>query len=322
MQYIVLDMEWNQPWPGSPAAKKKLPIHGEIMQIGAVRMVDGKARDEFQILIRPNFYKKVNRKVSSLTGLKEAALKQHGVGFPEAIAQFCAWCGENAGFFTWGYDDIPLLRENLAIYDLDAQWVGQWYNAQLIFNAQTDGAHTQKALKTAMEQLGIESSRPAHDALGDAYHTARVLEKLDLERGVREYGKTRKDHEEGVQGSELPGCLSRKVYHGFTDKNQALAQISGKQTSCPKCGAPMQAGRWYSQQGRRYVCMASCPDHGSFLVRVRLAQEDDKLRAIQLIYDGQSETAKSCQCLLQKARRRLHRKRSPKPAKSPEQREA
>lgn len=117
MQYIVLDMEWNQPWPGSPAAKKKLPIHGEIMQIGAVRMVDGKARDEFQILIRPNFYKKVNRKVSSLTGLKEAALKQHGVGFPEAIAQFCAWCGENAGFFTWGYDDIPLLRENLAIYE-------------------------------------------------------------------------------------------------------------------------------------------------------------------------------------------------------------
>ena len=112
------------------------------------------------------------------------------------------------------------------------------------------------------------------------------------------------------------------MYHGFTDKNQALAQISGKQTSCPKCGAPMQAGRWYSQQGRRYVCMASCPDHGSFLVRVRLAQEDDKLRAIQLIYDGQSETAKSCQCLLQKARRRLHRKRSPKPAKSPEQREA
>ena len=24
MQYIVLDMEWNQPWPGSPSAKKVL----------------------------------------------------------------------------------------------------------------------------------------------------------------------------------------------------------------------------------------------------------------------------------------------------------
>ena len=26
MDYIVLDMEWNQPWPGSPSAKKVLPV--------------------------------------------------------------------------------------------------------------------------------------------------------------------------------------------------------------------------------------------------------------------------------------------------------
>ena len=56
MQYIVLDMEWNQPWPGSPSAKKVLPspIRGEIVQIGAVRMPrDGEVADEFQTLIRP-----------------------------------------------------------------------------------------------------------------------------------------------------------------------------------------------------------------------------------------------------------------------------
>ena len=40
MNYIVLDMEWNQPWPGSPSSKKVLPvaIRGEIIQIGAVRL--------------------------------------------------------------------------------------------------------------------------------------------------------------------------------------------------------------------------------------------------------------------------------------------
>ena len=40
MQYIILDMEWNQPWPGSYSAKKALPspMRGEIVQIGAVRM--------------------------------------------------------------------------------------------------------------------------------------------------------------------------------------------------------------------------------------------------------------------------------------------
>lgn len=43
MNYIVLDMEWNQPWPGSPSSKKVLPvsIRGEIIQIGAVRADPG-----------------------------------------------------------------------------------------------------------------------------------------------------------------------------------------------------------------------------------------------------------------------------------------
>ena len=67
MQYIILDMEWNQPWPGSYSAKKALPspMRGEIVQIGAVRMTqEQQIADEFQILIRPQYFKKMNRKVA------------------------------------------------------------------------------------------------------------------------------------------------------------------------------------------------------------------------------------------------------------------
>ena len=79
MQYIVLDMEWNQPWPGSYAAQKVLPvqIHGEIIQIGAVRLLEtGKIADEFQVLVRPKYYKKLNSRVSKLTGLRDARLRE------------------------------------------------------------------------------------------------------------------------------------------------------------------------------------------------------------------------------------------------------
>ena len=75
MDYIVLDMEWNQPWPGSPSARKVLPvqIRGEILQIGAVRVTEaGQVADEFNVLIRPKYYRKLNRRVSKLTGIKEA----------------------------------------------------------------------------------------------------------------------------------------------------------------------------------------------------------------------------------------------------------
>ena len=67
MNYIVLDMEWNQPWPGSYAARKTLesPIRGEIIQIGAVRVSrERQVLDEFQVLIRPKYYKKLNKKIS------------------------------------------------------------------------------------------------------------------------------------------------------------------------------------------------------------------------------------------------------------------
>ena len=73
MNYIVLDMEWNQPWPGSPSAKKVLPvaIRGEIIQIGAVRLSEAQeVQDEFQVLIRPKYYRRLNRRVSKLTGIK------------------------------------------------------------------------------------------------------------------------------------------------------------------------------------------------------------------------------------------------------------
>ena len=61
MQYIILDMEWNQPWPGSYSAKKALPspMRGEIVQIGAVRMTqEQQVADEFQIPSGPNILRK------------------------------------------------------------------------------------------------------------------------------------------------------------------------------------------------------------------------------------------------------------------------
>ena len=112
MNYIVLDMEWNQPWPGSPSAKKVLPvqIRGEIIQIGAVRVTEEQqVTDEFQVLIKPKYYRHLNRRVSKLTGIKESRLKEEGVPMKEAMAAFREWCGEDIVFLTWGFDDIGIL---------------------------------------------------------------------------------------------------------------------------------------------------------------------------------------------------------------------
>ena len=295
MDYIVLDMEWNQPWPGSPSARKVLPvqIRGEIIQIGAVRLTeDQQVADEFQTMIKPKYYRRLNRRVSKLTGIKESQLREDGIPMQEAIARFRKWCGEDVTFLTWGFDDITILRENLQLHGIEENWVSRWYNAQMIFNAQTDGSNSQKALKTAMEMFGIEASRPAHDALGDAYHTALICARLDLRKGTEQYGEALKSHVNGFHGAELPGCINRKVFYDYADKRAALSAMSGKENQCPECGRQMLGSRWFAQPGHRYMDLATCPEHGKFLIRVRLSsQPDGTVRVSRLTYEATSEAA-------------------------------
>ena len=315
MQYIVLDMEWNQAWPGSSSAKRlEGRMRGEIIQIGAVRLTDRQiVGDEYQVLIKPKFIRKLNKRVSVLTGIKDAQLQEQGVPFPQAMEQFREWCGEDCVFLTWGFDDITMLKENMEIYGLDSSWVDRWYNAQMIFNAQTDGGTSQKALKTAMEMAGVEASRPAHDALGDAYHTAIVCSRLDLLKGMKDYGKAVEKHENGFHGAELPGCLDRHVFRGYADKISAMKGLAETENACPVCGAPMEYGAWKSQQGKRYMTSAVCPEHGTLFVRLRFAAEEDGLKAIRLIYEGDSEAAKALQQQAPKTRvRKRCRKRKAK----------
>ena len=297
MQYIVLDMEWNQAWPGSYAAlrMKDNPIHGEIIQIGAVRVSESReVCDEFEMLVQPKFFRKLTSKVRSLTGLRDAVLRERGVPFPDAVEAFLRWCGKDFVLLTWGFDDVRILKENLAIHHLPDEWTEPWYNAQMIFNAQTDGSSGQKALSTALEMMQITPTRTAHDALGDAFHTAQICARLDLAEGIAKYGKALEKHENGFHGAEIPDCIDRKVLHGYSSRSQAIEAMTTAENRCPKCGREMTAKRWVSQQGHRYMAKMTCPNCGEFLVRIRLQNEEDgTVRVGRLTYSGESEAAKS-----------------------------
>ena len=145
-----------------------------------------------------------------------------------------------------------------------------------------------------MEMFSIEATRPAHDALGDAYHTALICAMLDLKKGAREYDAALKSHENGFHGAELPGCIDRKVFYDYADKREALAAMSGEENKCPVCGGRMLGSRWFSQPGHRYMDLATCPEHGKFLIRVRLSQQPDGLtRVSRLTYEATSEAAEA-----------------------------
>lgn len=316
MQYIVIDLEWNQPWPGSYAAKKVLPveIHGEIIQIGAVRMLeDGTVADEFQVLVRPKYYKKLNTRVAKLTGIRDEDLRENGLPFPEALQRMRDWIGGECIFLTWGFDDITVLEDNILLHDDEPDWITQWYNVQMIFNSQLGCDSSQKALATAMGMMNLEPSRPAHDALGDAYHTALICSRLDMKRGIDEYAQSLQNHKDGFHGTPPEGCISKVVFRGYEDKAMAIRAMTDLKSHCPQCGREMPNGAWVCQEARRYMTMASCPEHGRFLIRLRLQKdEDDTLRVSRLVFEGASDAAQKFDELLQRRktqrRRRRHRR--------------
>ncbi len=314
MPYIVIDLEWNQAMSAKSSVFNHLPIHlrGEIIQIGAVKLnEDFTPGEEFQCDVSPVWFKKMHYKVKKLTGFDNARLA-HGDSFPAAMEKFLAWCGPDCTFMTWGYDDSGIMEQNCIIHDLDIDWMGQWINLQLIYNMLTeDTDHNQKSLETAMEHFGIEQTRVAHDALGDAYNTALVCSRLDMARGLAGYGDlvhhlSRRTH--GGGGQDGPEPIEHTVSPVYDTREQLWEAVDQSQAVCPVCGKALERSRWVSQGDHRYMSLATCDEHGSYLCRVRLRHEEiGGWFANRLLYQADEEMVNSFHDRQARPRRRRRR---------------
>lgn len=291
MNYIVLDMEWNQPYAPKCVDRLPFPLIGEIIQIGAVMLSETAAGgleiiDEFKETIAPTYYTKLHTGVKKVTGLTQSDIA-NGRPFPEAIFDFRIWCGSPCVLLTWGRDDIPMLLDNLFVHNIDAGWITDCYDLQPIYNRQTDGQKQQRALSLAMEHFGIalDEEMPAHDALNDAYYTAQVCMKLDLARGIAEYGSEGKID----LGGYFPH-LTSSLYSGFESRQAALADRKIAVVSCPVCGKTMAYPMWVKQSGSKKIALCHCEDHGDYMVRVQFFKgAGGVLKACKTIYKATDE---------------------------------
>ena len=300
MHYIVLDLEWNQAMSSKSSVFNHLPfrLRGEIIQIGAVKLTeDMRPGEEFQVDVRPVYFRKMHTKVKKLTGFDKERL-ENGLGFVEAMEQFRAWCGDGCVFLTWGNDDRGIMEQNIMLHDLDWDWISDWVNLQLIYSLQTDGDKNQKSLASAMEHFEIEQTRIAHDALGDAYNTALVASHLDMETGLSQYGEVQKllalqAERRRARREELaqqPEPLCQDVFEEYHSRAEAFADPSVVEPTCPICGEEMTFSRWVNQGDQRYMTLSKCPDHGSFLVRLKLRKSELELWTVsRLIYHADEE---------------------------------
>ncbi len=264
MQYVVLDMEWNQPWDMKQARKKPLYLKGEIIQIGAVKL-DEKFNiiDTFKVLIAPRFYKKMHSKVSKLTKIKTGDLKE-GLPFEEAFAGFKEWCGTDFVFLIWGWDDIPMLKDNMTVFGEDEDWLPKWYNVQTIYDQQIAKEGRQHALSDAMEKLG-ETLIDAHDALNDAYGTARVCLHLDMQKGFEDYVAV-----------EIKRKIAKlKMVKEFPSRSVAEKDEELHSFTCPMCNKTILCNDMLTYKWGRQIAIPECACGEKFYVRIKFRKKDE-----------------------------------------------
>lgn len=298
MNYIVVDLEWNQAMSSKSSVFNKLPIklRGEIIEIGAVKLDENmQPADEFTIDVKPVYFKRMHYKVKKLTGFDKERLAK-GYSFRDAFEKFREWCGEDVTFLTWGCDDRGIMEQNIIIHDLDWDWIADWINLQLIYNMQTDGDKNQKSLATAMEHFNIEQTRVAHDALGDAYNTALVCTKLDIAQGLAQYEDASRmlslhTHKQQSGENKGPEPLEHLVFPGYISKSEAFADSELINLPCPECSKELSCQRWINQGDQRYMNIYSCPDCGSYLLRLKFRKhEDNTWAANRLVYKADDDT--------------------------------
>ena len=264
MQYIVLDMEWNQPWDMKQAKKKPIYLKGEIIQIGAVKLDENfKIVDTFKVLISPRYYKKMHSKVSKLTKITTGDLKS-GLIFEEALAKFKNWCGDDFVFLIWGWDDIPMLKDNMVIFGEDENWLPKWYNVQTIYDQQIAKEGRQHALSDAMERVG-ETLIDAHDALNDAYGTARVCLHLDMKKGFEDYVAV-----------EIKRKIAKlKMVKEFPSRQLLEKDEELHSFTCPMCNKTILCNDMFTYKWGRKISIEECSCGQKFFVRMKSRKKDE-----------------------------------------------
>lgn len=268
-EFVIFDMEWNQPFPGREYKFDVSTLTGEIIEIGAVKFIyrDGKFEDAgiFSCDIKPQRYTKLHYHVKKVTHKTDADLL-NGISFKKAYEKFMEFCGPDAILVGWGNSDPDMLKMNLKFFDMDYMLKRYFLDVQPVFSYFAGERGKQRSVEFAVDYYSIPKSDMFHSATADAKYTAeifkcvldcnqkseviRVIENSSIDPDVkREYVNV---------GSEAPNAMdSLKFVAGFTD-------------NCPVCGERLNSEIDSFRIRKSIYALYSCKSHGDFFARTKI----------------------------------------------------
>ena len=295
MNYVVIDLEWNQS-PTAGAEVEGFPF--EIIEIGAVKLDHSREIiDTFHELICPQVYTDIHPKTNEIIHISIEEL-QKGAFFSEVIERFLKWCGENYCFATWGTSDLMELQRNMDYYDLEplAEKPFIFYDVQKLFSIYSEGIQNPRALEYAVDYFDMEKNLVFHSAIGDAEYTARVLQKIEREIVDNYYSidyyhppKNKEDEVYVVYNN-----YTKRISCAYDTKEELMEDKDIKYMVCCQCGKKAaKKTKWFSNNMKNYSCLAMCREHGHLKGKVRVYKTREgksfAVKVVKLITEESAE---------------------------------
>ena len=268
MNYIIIDLEWNQPMKPDTLITDPVPLYGEIIRIGAVRTDENcGTADTFQVCVRPKFYRRIHYMVKKVTGLDSTALS-YGLPFRDAFRQLMEFCGEDPVFIAWGSEDEKVLRANLAVHGIDDSSVPPFIDMQIIFSRRHTCDGRQYGVVPATELLGLPTDLQAHDALNDAIYTYRIGRKINFTHYIPdEYSVILSEIEEEKRIQREQRYF--RTFYGVESVRTAMHSKKITTCRCPECKTKLWHTYFVFISERKAVAFAKCSTDGEFLVTLK-----------------------------------------------------
>ncbi len=317
MNYIILDLEWNQCPQGKGKENSQIPF--EIVEIGAVKLDSNRLyMDEYHQYVSPVVYRELHRVTREIIKVTMDELDT-GVDFAAAARDFLEWCGADGEyvFGTWGSMDLTEFQRNCRYfgYSCNLPKPLMYYDIQKLYSICLDDGKSRASLETAVEELKLEQNISFHSAVHDALYTARIFEQLDFD-SVSEYSSIDTYVIPDNRKEEFTinyGTYSKFISHGFADREELLKDPVVMQTRCYRCGRNARKKiRWFSNNQKMYYCVAWCENDGYLKGKLKIRKTDDELfygiKILKLVDEEGARKIKSKQTAARDKRRERRRK--------------
>lgn len=313
MNYIIIDLEWNQ----CPTGEKEIEeFPFEIIEIGAVKLDENREFvDTFHEVIRPQVYSDIHPKTNEIVHVDKEELAK-GAPFWEVIVRFLNWCGEDYRFATWGTSDLMELQRNMEYYHMEPLEKKPFifYDVQKLFSIYTEGKKNPRTLEYAVDYWQIEKEQEFHRAIWDAEYTAKVLQKIDQET-IDNYYSLDYYHNPKNKAEEVYVIYqdySKLISCEYDTKEKLMDDKDVKYMVCCQCGKrAARKTKWFSNNMKNYMCLAYCREHGYMKGKIRVHKtKEGKAFAVKIVKLISEEMAEELQNRYQeiKEKKKIKRK--------------